>query len=114
VLQKQYFEKALEGYERALGVEPENPALLNDTAVILHYCLDRDLERAADMYRQSTKHARIELDRTDITKEDRDLFQIALRDSKNNLARLEKLLKSRAEEEEKDSGGENPTGDRRR
>lgn len=114
VLQQQYYEKALEGYERALAVEPENPALLNDTAVVLHYNLERDLERAADMYRRSTENARGLLERTDLGQDDRDLFVIALRDSQNNLSKLEALMKRRAKEAEKGAGGEDPAGDPRR
>lgn len=107
VLQQQYYEKALEGYERALGVEPENPALLNDTAVVLHYCLDREFDRAVEMYKRSTERARAELERTDLTQETRDLYEIALRDSQNNLRRLEALLERRAKakEEPKAPGG---------
>ncbi len=112
VLQQKYYEKSLEGYERALGIEPENPALLNDAAVVLHYCLDREFDRAVEMYKRSTERARAELERTDLTQETRDLYEIALRDSQNNLRRLEALLERRAKAggEPKSPEGEGPGG----
>jgi tetratricopeptide (TPR) repeat protein len=107
--QQKYYEKALEGYERALALEPENPALLNDTAVVLHYCLERELERAGEMYKRSTEWAKIELARADLTPDERELFQTALKDSQNNLKRLEELRRRRAREAGKDAGaGEDP------
>jgi tetratricopeptide (TPR) repeat protein len=82
------YEKSWAAYGKALEIEPENPAYLNDAAVILHYCLDRDLERAKAMYEKSQERAKIELARTDLTPEVRKVFEIALRDSKNNLEKL--------------------------
>jgi hypothetical protein len=101
-LRRTYYEKALARYEVALSLEPLNPAYLNDTAVVLHYNLDRDLDRALAMYKLSFERAGEELARTDITPEDRDLYQIALRDSRNNKRLLERELerRRRAEEEE--------------
>lgn len=90
----QWVEKAYELYSRALAVEPENPAYLNDTAVMLHYYLDRDLERAKEMYKQANARAKVLLERKDLKPDERELYRIAERDSRNNLARLEKGIKT--------------------
>ena len=95
-VRKQYYEKSLEGYERALGLEPQNPALLNDTAVVLHYNLQRDLDRAQEMYRLAHERAVIELAREDLSADLRELYSIAKRDSANNLALLEEYLRRKA------------------
>jgi len=91
-----FYEQALTGYERALALEPENPAFLNDTAVILHYCLESELERARDLYRRAGERAEVELAREDLDEETRRIFEVARRDSTNNLRRLEALLRERA------------------
>ncbi len=90
-----YYEKSWTGYQRAIQIDPENPAYLNDGAVLLHYYLSRELDRAADMYRSATKHAERLLADKNLSKEKRELFTIALRDSKNNLKLLEKGSKTR-------------------
>lgn len=82
------FEKSWTAYTKALDLEPDNPAFLNDAAVILHYYLDREPERAKAMYEKSFERATIELARTDLAPEVREIYKIALRDSKNNLEKL--------------------------
>ena len=82
------YEKSWKAYGKALELEPDNPAFLNDAAVILHYCLDREPERAKAMYERAAERAAIELERQDLTPELREIYRIALRDSKNNLEKL--------------------------
>ncbi|HEV8113322.1 MAG TPA: tetratricopeptide repeat protein [Planctomycetota bacterium] len=89
-LAQEDFEKSWKAYTKALDLDPENPALLNDAAVILHYYLDRDLERAKDMYRKAAARAKEELAKPDLKPDLRELYETALRDSTNNLAKLEK------------------------
>ena len=84
------FEKSYAAYTKALEIAPDNPSLLNDTAVMLHYYLDRDLDKAKAMYVNAAEKAEAELKRTDLDADTRDRLQTALRDSKNNLAKLEK------------------------
>jgi cytochrome c-type biogenesis protein CcmH/NrfG len=85
-----YFEKAYSAYTHALEISPDNPSLLNDTAVMLHYYLDRDADKAKSMYKKAAERAEAELKRTDLKPDQRELYQTALRDSKNNLAKLER------------------------
>jgi hypothetical protein len=61
---------------------------------MLHYCLDREPERAKALYQKSFERAQALLERKDLSQADRELYQIALRDSKNNLAKLEKGIKT--------------------
>ena len=98
---KEHFEKAYAFYLHALEMEPDNPGFLNDTAVMLHYNLDRDLDRALAMYKQATARAEAELAKPDLDKDKREWFQIALRDSKNNTKLLEDELAKRKAEAEK-------------
>ena len=105
----QYLESSLENYSKALVLEPENPVYLNDTAVILDYYLNRDLDRALEMYQRATTLAETLLAKPDLEASDRPGIQIALRDSKNNARKLKKkiLKRDRArerEEKEKDGG----------
>jgi hypothetical protein len=58
--------------------------------VILHYYLDRDLARAKEMYRKAAARAKEELAKPDLKPDLRELYETALRDSTNNLAKLEK------------------------
>ena len=52
---KKLFELSLWGYEKALAVEPDNPRLLNDLALILVYHLKRDLGRAEKLLEKAVK-----------------------------------------------------------
>ncbi len=90
----QYFETAFQEYEKALELEPGNPNYLNDTAVMLHYYLDRDLERAKSLYQKAAERAAALLEKKGLAQADKEAYQIALRDSKNNLAKLEKGIKT--------------------
>jgi tetratricopeptide (TPR) repeat protein len=83
------YERAFEAYEKALALEPENPGYLNDTAVMLHYYLQRDLDRARSMYEQAAEAAERELGRADRAPDARELFATARRDARDNLRRLD-------------------------
>ena len=82
------YERALAAYERALELDPANPNYLNDTAVVLHYNLQRDLARARSLYEAARDRASEELAREDLSKDLRELYEIALRDANDNLAKL--------------------------
>lgn len=84
------FEKSWKAYSKALEIEPDDPSLLNDAAVILHYYLERDLDRAAQMYRKAAERARAELEKKDLKPDLRERYATALKDSTDNLAKLEK------------------------
>ena len=104
-LAAQYFEKSYEFYVRALAKEPENPGFLNDTAVMLHYYLDRDLDRAREMYARARDRASEALAKPDLPEDRRDWFKIALRDSKNNLKLLDEQQREREARKKEPAGG---------
>ena len=91
------YERALLCYEKALDLEPENANYLNDTAVVLHYNLKRDLERAGDLYQRSLEMAERELARDDLDQETERVLKIARRDSLGNLKKLKRELARDAE-----------------
>ncbi len=90
------YERAFAAYERALALAPEDPQILNDTAVMLHYYLDRDLERALEMYARAKALARARLEVPDLPPQERARFETALADSTDNRQALEELLADRA------------------
>lgn len=83
-------DKAYTAYSMALELSPTDPSILNDTAVMLHYYLKRDFDRARAMYLKAREIAEAELAKTDLAEDVRRIYAIALRDSKNNLAKLER------------------------
>ena len=85
-----HFDKAYKAYSSALALAPEDPSLLNDTAVMLHYYFHRELDRAREMYKKATERAQTELAKPDLAPDLRKLYTTALRDSKDNLAKLDK------------------------
>jgi tetratricopeptide (TPR) repeat protein len=50
-------EEAWSAYQRALELDPEDPQLLNDAAVILQYYLKKDLPKAKAMYQRAIRNA---------------------------------------------------------
>jgi len=93
-----HYEESYAAYTRALELDPANPALLNDAALILHYHLHRDLDLARQMYAQAIEEGERILaggageageDEAEPDASDRESATIAVRDAKNNLKRLE-------------------------
>ncbi len=86
------WERSLAAYERALALEPENPNTVNDTAVLLHYYLRREPERARAMYLEAARLADVRLDGATLLPEERNAVLVARRDARNNLRRLDAWL----------------------
>ncbi|MBL8898034.1 MAG: tetratricopeptide repeat protein [Planctomycetes bacterium] len=87
------YERSIVAYERALGLSPEDPAFLNDTALILHFHLyeRKDaMTRAIAMYEKAIQCAKAELAKGNLSDERKQIVQIALRDATNNLALAKK------------------------
>jgi tetratricopeptide (TPR) repeat protein len=84
-----YYERALVAYETARALAPDKPHLLNDGAVLLHYYLHRDLERAKTMYEAALAEATALLAAAaGISDEDRQLAETAQSDARKNLENL--------------------------
>jgi len=87
-------ERSLTAYRRAVELKPDDPQILNDTAVVLHYYLGRsfDLTEALELYERASALARAALERTDLSPGERDRYQAALQDAAENLGKLEQKL----------------------
>jgi len=94
------YERSYVAYLKSLELSPDDPNYLNDTALMLHFHLDRDLDQARAWYVKAAEMAEKELARTDLDKEVRPLREIALRDAKNNLRDLDKMLEARKKAKE--------------
>ena len=81
-------ERSLEAYERALELAPDDPGLVNDTAVLLHYYLDRDLERAGEMYLRAAELARAKLSAEELPEDERASLEKVVADATANTAAL--------------------------
>jgi Tfp pilus assembly protein PilF len=92
------FEAALSAYERALELAPEDPTYLNDTAVVLHYYLDREHERTLELYAHAARAAEAKLAAGGLDAGTLELVKTALRDATNNRGILERTLAQRAHE----------------
>ena len=106
------YERSWKAYSKALEVEPENPAFLNDGAVLLHYNLERDYELALEMYASATVQAEKLLADKGLSAELRRIYELALRDSVNNRKLLEAKIEAdkRKREKKKDAEEEEEQG----
>lgn len=92
------WEGAYAAYSRTLELEPDNAGYLNDTAVMLHYHLERDYDEALAMYDHAFELAEAELERDDITEGQREWMTTARRDARNNARLLRKRMEVSAAE----------------
>jgi len=83
-------EASRDAYQRALELQPTDPQVMNDYAVIFHYYLKERLDYAEELYIQAAERAQEMPDNNEVAEEDMQRIQIALRDAKNNLAKLKK------------------------
>lgn len=84
----QKYEESYTAYTKALELEPENPSLLNDAALILQYHLHRDLDKAKAMYEKAIVNAEAFLKNQKGGKYDEQSVRTALRDATSNLEKL--------------------------
>ncbi|QDU85930.1 Tetratricopeptide repeat protein [Planctomycetes bacterium Pla163] len=99
------YETSFAAYEKALALDPENPGYLNDGAVILHFYLEREYDRALEMYAQATRFATELLAEGTLKGEEKGIVELALRDSRNNRRLLEaKIERQKEKDGEKDGG----------
>jgi hypothetical protein len=104
------WEDSLVAYEKALALEPQNPAYLNDTAVILHYNLRRDYDRALGLYAEALAEATRLLEAGGLDADTKSLYSIAQRDARNNRKALESLIAKEKKEREAKAKQESGAG----
>ena len=80
--------KSLTAYETAGELAPEDPQILNDWAVILHYYLKKDDQTALNLYQKAIDLAEPLLEKESLKGEERERIRIALRDARDNLKKL--------------------------
>jgi len=83
-------EKSLAAYQQALSIQPDDPQIMNDLAVIYHYYLKTEDEIALELYRNAIIRAEEILNAENSAGDDLSLVKIALRDARNNLSKLSK------------------------
>jgi tetratricopeptide (TPR) repeat protein len=93
------WEAAYAAYSQTLEIEPGNPNYLNDTAVMLHYYLHRDYDKALAMYEKAAVRAEEELAKPDLDPNLREVIKIAKRDSNNNIAKVKRVMEKLAKGE---------------
>lgn len=97
------WEESWVAYSKAVELAPGSAPYLNDAAVLLHYNLQRDYDQALDMYAKATELAEARMEEGDFASaEEKDVWRLALRDSKNNRRALMKQLGREEEEEEEE------------
>lgn len=82
------YEESYQAYCRCIELEPENARWVNDTGLILLYHLDRDLDRAQELFERSWKLGREACENPFVTDESRDENFLAYTDAMLNLAQL--------------------------
>jgi len=98
------YEEAYAAYLTALELEPDHPAYLNDTAVMLHYYLKRDWDEAQRLYELAIEHADEALARDDLSNDMREWYTTARGDALGNLRRLETMRTDRAGKSRREAG----------
>ncbi len=108
------FERALDAYRQALELDPENPNYLNDTAVMLHYNLRRDLDEARELYASAARIAEARLSAPEapgaLSPLERELLETALRDARENMGRLDRARRAAEDTSPTESEPEPSTG----
>ncbi|KAA3607085.1 MAG: tetratricopeptide repeat protein [Planctomycetota bacterium] len=83
-------EPSLKAYQKAYSLNPQDPQLMNDLAVIYHYYLKTEDETAKDLYRKAITRAESLLANPEALADgDQERYQVALRDARRNLSKLE-------------------------
>ena len=88
------YRRAFRAYARAIELVPDDPQLLNDTAVLLHYHLD-EYDTALTMYARSIELAEKILADPALPPVERERFETSLDDAKKNQTALLEYLERR-------------------
>lgn len=97
-----YYGRALEAYRRALELTPDDPQLINDTALMLHYHFVSEVGEVEAMYRRALERVDAALSSSDLSEADRTRFEQTKEDIGIN---LERLLNPEAEPEAESEDG---------
>ncbi len=81
------YDESYRAYAAAVAIDDSDPRTLNDTALVLHYHLDRR-DEAKVLYEKAVTTAEEQLGALGLSSERKAYLREALRDAKNNLSRL--------------------------
>ncbi len=87
------YEAAFQAYQECLTLEPDNPSVLNDTALILQYHLHRDLDYAKELYNRAIAEAGKVIRDEEASAAAKEGARTALRDARTNLKKMERDTK---------------------
>lgn len=89
---EEYWEQAWKAYSKAIELD-KRPEYINDGAVLLHYYLERDYDKAIAMYDEAEALAKDWLANRELTESEKGIVEIALRDAGDNRAKLRAKIK---------------------
>lgn len=101
----EHFERSWETYNKALELA-RTSYHLNDAAVLLHYYLERDYDQAIAMYDEAEEMAAARLEKGGLSADEKPLVEIALRDSRDNRAKLKAKIEKAKKKKEAPKEGE--------
>lgn len=84
------YESARDAYAKAHELVPDDPQVMSDYAVIFHYYLKSDDDKALELYERAVARAQELLDGGGLSPEDENRYRIALRDARTNISKLKK------------------------
>ena len=82
------YQRSYRAYQKALELTPDDPQVINDTALMLHYHLDGDLAEVEATYRRALARLEELLAGSDLSEEDRARFEQTKSDIGVNLKAL--------------------------
>lgn len=82
------YQRSYHAYQQALELTPDDPQVINDTALMLHYHLDGDLAEVEATYRRALARLEELLAGSDLSEEDRARFEQTKSDIGVNLKAL--------------------------
>jgi len=85
-------QRALSAHMRALALAPDDPQVLNDTAVVMHYYMKEDLPVALGLYEHAIEMAAKRLDEEGLADTERVRIEAARDDAVKNRASLSRQL----------------------
>ncbi len=93
-------ERSFAAYTRALDLAPDDPAVLNDGAVLLHYYLERDWQLALEMYAEADRLVNAALEDESTSDDERARLNTVRMDVRANQTNLRSRIAARERLEE--------------
>jgi len=82
------YNRSYKAYQRALELDPADPQLQNDAALMLHYHFESNTAEVEALYRHALELVEVKLAATDLSADDRARFEQTKKDIDTNLRHL--------------------------